>query len=249
MKRPYIFCHMMTSIDGKITGSFLETPEVDVTGTVYYDIVSKGNPYYDYQGWLVGRVTAAGDFSVPEELILDEDAALVPEGDFVQGTDTKMYYAVVDPSGKLAWESNEITYINTRAHIIEILTERTSNAYKAFLRNLGISYIIAGKDSLNYEMALEKLKKLFGIKTLMLGGGAVLNWSLIQAGMCDEVSIVIAPVADGASEVPSVFEARKGLSESRAVGFQLQNAEIKQGGSVWLRYILKNNVGKEGESQ
>ena len=37
---------------------------------------------------------------------------------------------------------------------------------------LGISYIIAGKDSLDYEQALTKLKEQFGIETLMLGGGA-----------------------------------------------------------------------------
>ena len=27
-KRPYIICHMTTSIDGKVTGEFLETAEV-----------------------------------------------------------------------------------------------------------------------------------------------------------------------------------------------------------------------------
>ena len=29
MNRPYIFCHMMTSIDGKIMGDYMETPEGD----------------------------------------------------------------------------------------------------------------------------------------------------------------------------------------------------------------------------
>lgn len=52
---------------------------------------------------------------------------------------------------------------------------------------------------------MEKLKKLFGIETLMLGGGGVLNWSFIPAGMCDEVSVVIAPVADGSSKTPALL--------------------------------------------
>ena len=26
MNRPYIFCHMMTSLDGKIMGKYMETP-------------------------------------------------------------------------------------------------------------------------------------------------------------------------------------------------------------------------------
>ncbi len=35
MKRPYIFCHMLTSLDGKIMGKFFETPEGAKAGDVY----------------------------------------------------------------------------------------------------------------------------------------------------------------------------------------------------------------------
>lgn len=42
------------------------------------------------------------------------------------------------------------------------------------------------------NLAMEKLYDLFDIHTLMLGGGGILNWSFIQAGMCDEISVVIA---------------------------------------------------------
>lgn len=55
-------------------------------------------------------------------------------------------------------------------------------------------------------------------------------------GMCDEVSVVIAAAADGSQDTPSLFGMRKGLSSDKAVSFKLQNAEIKDGDSVWLRY-------------
>lgn len=29
MDRPYIICHMSTFLDGKITGSYMETPEAE----------------------------------------------------------------------------------------------------------------------------------------------------------------------------------------------------------------------------
>ena len=89
-------------------------------------------------------------------------------------------------------ECSVLHYVDTTAHIIEILTEKASNSYKAFLRELGISYIIAGKEELDYSLAMEKLYDLFDIHTLMLGGGGILNWSFIQARMCDEISVVIA---------------------------------------------------------
>ena len=239
MNRPYIFCHMMTALDGKIMGSFMETPEGGAAGNVFYNISFGENPYYKHQGWLSGRVTTDDNFTFYEKPELDENALLVPEGDFVAQPNAGMYYVSVDPAGKLGWKSCDLTYIDTNAHVLEVLTGKASNAYKAFLRKLGISYIIAGKETLDYALAMEKLKNLFGIETLMLGGGGVLNWSFIQAGMCDEISIVIAASADGSTETPALFSARDGFAADKAIGFELQSAEIKDGGSVWLRYLVK----------
>jgi riboflavin biosynthesis pyrimidine reductase len=239
MNRPYVFCHMMTSIDGKIMGSYMDTLEGRDAGDVFYNIAFGKHSYYKHQGWLSGRVTTDDNFTFYEKPKLDENAQMVPEGDFISKPDANMYYVSVDPSGKLGWKSNELTYVDTTAHIIEVLTGKASNSYKAFLRKLGISYIIAGGESLDYVLAMEKVKTLFGIETLMLGGGGVLNWSFIQAGMCDELSVVIAAAADGSSNTPALFETRGGLSQDKPVSFNLQSAEIKDGGSLWLRYIIK----------
>lgn len=241
MNRPYIFCHMMTSLDGKIMGKYMETPEGSAAGDVFYNISFGKNPYYKHQGWLSGRVTTDDNFTFYEKPELDENAPTVPEGDFV-AKKTDMYYVSVDPSGKLGWKHPDLTYVDTTAHVLEVLTEKAGNAYKAFLRKMGISYIIAGKDSLDYALAMEKLKELFGIETLMLGGGGVLNWSFIQAGMCDEVSVVVAAAADGSSDTPALFATKGGFASEVPVSFELQSAEVKDGGNVWLRYLVK---GKE----
>ena len=47
-----------------------------------------------------------------------------------------------------AWAGRRTTSITAvlRSHVVSVLTERASNAYKALLRRLGISYVIAGKD-------------------------------------------------------------------------------------------------------
>lgn len=238
MNRPYIFYHMMTSLDGKIMGSYMDTPEGEAAGDVFYNISFGKNPYYIHQGWLSGRVTTDDNFTFYEKPKLDEYAPMVPDGDFV-AKKTDMYYVSVDPSGKLGWKSSTLTYMDTTAHVIEVLTGKAGNAYKAFLRKLGISYIVAGEDALDYALAMEKLKELFGIETLMLGGGAALNWSFLQAGMCDELSVVIAAAADGSPVTQTLFMAREGLSEETPVSFDLQEARVMDGGSVWLRYLVK----------
>ena len=35
MNRPYVFCHMLTSLDGKIMGPYMETTEGETAGNVF----------------------------------------------------------------------------------------------------------------------------------------------------------------------------------------------------------------------
>ena len=238
MNRPYVFCHMLTSLDGKIMGPYMETTEGETAGNVFYRIAFGKKPYYKHQGWLSGRVTTDDNFTFYETPDLEESAPAVPGGDYV-AANAPMYYVSVDPSGRLGWKSSELVYNDTHAHVIEVLTGQASNSYKAFLRKLGISYLIAGTERLDYNLVMEKLKTLFGVETLMLGGGGVLNWSFIQAGMCDEVSVVIAPVADGSDKTPALFSAKGDFSSEKPIAFELQNVEKTEGGSLWLRYLVK----------
>ena len=235
MNRPYIFCHMLTSLDGKIMGNYMEVPEGEQAIREFYDIAFGKQPYYKHQGWLSGRVTTADNFTFYEKPELDENAPTVPEGDFV-ARKSDMYYVSIDLSGRLGWKSHVLTYEDTTADVIEVLNSRASNAYKAFLRRLGISYVIAGEDALDYDLLLAKLKTLFGIETLMLGGGGVLNWSFIQAGCCDEISIVMAPAADGSRETQTLFMTKEGLTTDTPRSFKLLEAKVLDSGSVWLRY-------------
>lgn len=240
MNRPYIFCHMMTSLDGKITGEYMRSSQADDAGDVFYDIAFGKKPYYQHQGWLSGRVTTDENFTFYEKPDLREEDTIVEDGDHVIKPLSSMYYVSIDPSGKLGWKLNTLTYVDTKAHVLEVLTEKASNAYKAFLRRKKIPYIIAGKEELDMALALQKLKELFHIETLMLGGGGVLNWTCIQAGLCDELSLVLAPVADGSNQTPTLFEGRKPFGSNTPVGFTLKKVEVVNEKTVWLRYQVDN---------
>ena len=110
----------------------------------------------------------------------------------------------MDGKGKLAWEEKRAEENGISMDIVEILTESASMGYKDFLRRKGISYLICGKDKVDLPLACRKIKNLLHVDTMILGGGGVLNWSFLQAGLADEVSQVIAPAATAAA-IPRPF--------------------------------------------
>ena len=135
-------------------GNYMDTPACAAASDAFYQIAFGAKPYYRHQGWLSGRVTTDDNFTFYKEPALEETAPPVPEGDFVADAHAGMYYVSIDPSGKLGWESNQLTYVETTAHVLEVLTGKVSNAYKAFLRKLNISYIIAGEEQLDYGLQM-----------------------------------------------------------------------------------------------
>ena len=108
MNRPYIFCHMLTSLDGKIMGNYMSTPEGEIGSSVFYDLAFGKDRYYKHQGWLSGRVTTDDNFTFYKKPDLDEDAEIVPEGDYVADFHENIHYVSIDPSGVLGWDKNYI---------------------------------------------------------------------------------------------------------------------------------------------
>ncbi len=149
------------------------------------------------------------------------------------------YIVSVDPKGILGFNSGFIEKKNRpRAHVIEVLLETVSDDYTAYLQNAGVSYIFAGKNSLDCGLMLEKLYRLFGIERLLAAGGGIMNWSLIQENLIDELSIVIAPAADGSPTAASIFEKADFLPKREPAVFKLKDVR-KIGDAVHLQYIVK----------
>lgn len=244
MDRPRIFIHMHMSLDGKIVGVYLPTDVGMASQRQYYNLfIGPGRYFRNHKGWLSGRITSEDNFTHYRKPELDESAAPVPEGDFIAVGDTAMHYFSVDPSGVLGWEKNSITYFDTTAHVVQILSGKASNAYKDFLRRKGVSYIIAGKDALDLEEAVKKIGSIFGVDEIMLNGGGGLNWSFIQAGLCDEVSIVLTPAADGKKGAQTLFEADERYARPLPTAFKLKEMQALDDGSVWLRYTVEGPIG------
>lgn len=234
-KKPKIICHMLTSINGKISGEYMSSKFAIAGGDVY----ETTNDSYHSQAWLCGRVTMEKNFTNFHKPELNKIETPYPRTDYVAQTNTKMYIVSADPSGKVGWTENTVQYENRpEAHIIEILTDKASDEYIAYLRKRQISYIFAGTELINCTLASEKLFDLFAIKTLMVSGGGYINWSFLQEGLIDEVSIVITPAADGRTNTNTIFERADSLPAIAPIGFKLKSVDILEEDTLWLRYCV-----------
>ena len=65
-----------------------------------------------------------------------------------------------------------------------------------------------------------------------------MNWSLVQDNLVDELSIVIAPAADGNSAAASIFEKADFLPVREPAVFKIKDVR-KIGDAVHLLYTLK----------
>jgi riboflavin biosynthesis pyrimidine reductase len=183
--------------------------------------------------WLVGRVTMQ-EFSSKETYVLNTDVNISYE-DFVAPKVSDTYAVVIDPSGKCYWDSNMVS----TEQVIEVLTENVSGGYLEHLRERNVSYIFAGKKELDLEVVLSKLTELFGIKILRIDGGGHVNGSFLKAGLIDEFSLVLAPVADGTIGSPSVFEAEEGYGQRKATRFKLKSFDKIYDDFLWIRYLVE----------
>ncbi|MDQ4080723.1 MAG: dihydrofolate reductase family protein [Gemmatimonadota bacterium] len=219
---------MTTSIDGRIVVEGWPDP---AAARREYEAVHAS---YDADGWLCGRVTMepfAGGVRGEDELAREHQGG--PREDFVAPGKHDSFAFAIDPSGRLAWETNDID----GDHVVAILSERVPDDYLAFLRRRGVSYLLAGVRDVDLALALEKLGERFGVQTLMLEGGGRINGGMLRAGLVDEVSLLIAPVADGRMGMPALFDVEAdGFAPLRLA---LESIERRAGDVIRLRYRVE----------
>ena len=232
-KRPRVICHMATSVDGRIVvDGWPDAASVAVRRQ--YEQVHAS---YEADGWICGRVTMepfAGGVR-PEAEVAREHAGEARRDDFTAPGDFDSFAFAIDASGRLAWESNDID----GDHVVAILSERVSDDYLASLRERGVSYLLAGAREVDLALALEKVGERFGVRTLMLEGGGRINGGMLQAGLVDEVSLLLAPVVDGRMGTPALFD-REDEATCRLV---LDSVERRADDVLWLRYRVEGSGG------
>ena len=230
--KPYVVCHMMPSVDGRLRTDRWDVPK---TG---HDEYERTADTYNADAWVCGRKTME-EFAKGRRKPTRRHAGKIPRTDFVIPLEKGERYAIaIDTRGKLAWTDSEVE----GDPLLEVLTEDVSDGYLAFLREKGISYLFAGKKagSPDLTLALEKLREKFGVKRLMLEGGGETNGSFLREGLVDELSLLLTPVADGRLGEPALFDVEGEQPKKAVAKLRLKSVKKAAADMLWIKYTVKN---------
>lgn len=225
MKKPYIICHMMTSVDGRIDCAM--TSQLEGVSDYYATLDALDTPTT-----VSGRMTAELEMSEPGFFEAKDSTPYGKEG-FSKKADAKGYEIVVDTHGKLLWNNAS----GMEKPYLIITSEQVPKEYLDYLDGQEISWIACGSEKIDLVRASEILAENFGVERMSIVGGPAINTAFLNDGLLDEISILIGAGIDGRQEMPSVFDGRN--MDYPLTQLALSNVQKFDSGAVWLRYKTK----------
>ena len=232
--RPYIICHMGTSIDGRLHPSRFTVPAAGVSTAVLRRHYEAVHDRFEADGWIVGLVTMA-EMAKGRERSVAVSSPLAREPRLGNRNGRNLAIAI-DPFGRVHYGQDNIA----GDHIVAVLEEQVSDAYLAELRDDGASYIFAGKKGDDLPGAMAQLASLFGVKKLLLEGGGRINGAFLKHRLIDEFSTLIYPAVDGLAGAHIVdYDGANGELPGVGQALRLIGCETLEGGMVWLRHRVE----------
>jgi 2,5-diamino-6-(ribosylamino)-4(3H)-pyrimidinone 5'-phosphate reductase len=224
MDRPFIFINSAMSSDGKL--STKERKQVKISGKLDFERVDELRAQADAIMVGIGTVLAddpsltvksperkaarksAGKSENPVRIIVDSAARTPLDADIFKKGEGLRIIAVSNSAPE-----EKVKSLEEKALVIK------TGAHKVDLTEL-----------------VSKLKEM-GMNTLMVEGGATLNWGMLSADLVDEVYVFVGNLIIGGKTAPT-FADGEGFTESELLGLELLSAEkIEEG--VLLKWKVK----------
>lgn len=221
MKRPYIICHMMQSVDGRVACDMVDK----ISGDEYYDALES----LDCPSRVEGKHSYQIHYCGFEKFKPIQPGG-VEEVRWHVANKAKGYDISVDTKGVLLWDDTDNT------DRLCIVSEQASPEYLEYLTGKGISYIAVGKDGVDLPKAMAILYREFGVERLAVVGGGKINGAFLEAGLINELSAMIAPGIDGRIGQPALFD---GISDGEGylpITLRFKIVQAMPNGVIWARY-------------
>lgn len=224
MNRPFIFINSAMSADGKL--STKERKQVKISGKLDFERVDELRANTD--AIMVGIGT-----------VLADDPSLTvksPERKAARKTSGKSENPVriiVDSAARTPLDAD----IFKKGEGLRIIAVSNS-APEEKIKSLEEKALVIKTGNLKVDLAelATKLKGM-GINTLMVEGGATLNWGMLSSGLVDEIYTFVGNLIIGGKTAPT-FTDGEGFTEAELLGLELLSAEkIEEG--ILLKWKVK----------
>ena len=147
------------------------------------------------------------------------------------------WFAMVDSRGRVRWGFKEWPSEEWKGwHLLVIVANQTPREYLAYLQRETIPYLMAGEDSANLKLALEKMKSILGVTSVVSTSPGKLGGALLRDDLIDEVNLLLLPVLIGGTETPTLFESPELRPNQWPTSLELVWTRIQSYGRIWLRY-------------
>jgi len=240
---PKVIIMMVSSFDGQAKGKYLFDQGSPRTGLVDFFKEFSAIPH---QGDIYGSKTMKEAYC-PGEVDLSKyknNNITIPKEDWLSPKKLNYYVFTFDRKGDINYPNCNFDAFEwmkcpekigvCNAHGVEILLENVSNEYLQYLREKEVSYFFAGKEEFDFELALQKMKKLLNVDTVILGGGPTINGLFYDRDLVDEVNILLFPCSGSGDDSVGIF------GKGKFVEFDLIGFKKFEGGSVLLKYKKKS---------
>lgn len=154
------------------------------------------------------------------------DATPLPEP---EDGDGRPLMVVVDSRGRFRGYRSVMEFGAWRK-AVALCTPETPAEHIDYLAAAGIEVFVSGTDRVDLAAALEWLNERFGVNVVRVESGGLLNGALLEAGLAEEVDLLVQPLLAGPGR--SMYRP-EGL---RHVSLRLLEVEQFERGSVLLRY-------------
>lgn len=221
--KPYIITHMMESVDGRIDCGMTE--QIDPTNSYYDALDTLGCP-----SQLMGRVTMQMHYADAAPFVAADRTPIGREAHYMAQT-AEGYTIAMDTYGRLNWSATEYD----GRPLLVVTSEACPKEYLDTLTAQHISWIAVGAGRIDLVKAMDCVCRHFGVQRIAITGGGHINGAFLEAGLIDEVSVMIGPGIDGRKGMAAVFD---GIEDTNrpATLLQLESMERIGEGTVWLRY-------------
>ena len=227
MKRPFVTLNMASSIDGKITTRTREPFALgsDEDRALMQELRSQADAV------LIGRGTLYDE----DPSLLVTKPELLAKRRVAHGSEQP---AAVVVSASLDFPIDDSRFFTaSRNRKIVFTTAAADFSRISRLEHYAEVVIVPANQQGSVDLAaMAASLGDYGISRLLLEGGGVLNFAMLEAGLIDEIYLTLCPLIIGGADSPTTFEGR-GFTKDTMRRLRLDSVRVNSAGEIFLHYF------------